>query len=47
LPYNREVFAGYEFVQLHMDGKWGYIWPLVAQWAPAWVAGYDRGCAWR
>ena len=36
-PYNRELFAGYAYVQLHMDGKWDHLLPLVARLAPAYV----------
>jgi len=37
LPYNRALFADYEYVQLHMDGKWDHLLPLVAQLKPGFV----------
>lgn len=37
MSYNQALFAGYEYVQLHMDGKWDHLLPLVAQLKPAYV----------
>jgi uroporphyrinogen-III decarboxylase len=37
LPYNRQLFSGYQFVQLHMDGKWDHLLPLVGKLQPGFV----------
>jgi uroporphyrinogen decarboxylase len=37
LPYNQDLFAGFEHVHLHMDGQWDHLLPLVAAQQPDFV----------
>jgi uroporphyrinogen-III decarboxylase len=36
-PYNQALFATYQYIHLHMDGKWDHLLPLVAKLSPAFV----------